>query len=262
MTRQTRLTSIIIPTYNGLPLLISCIESIRKYTDVPYEIIVIDNGSSDGTDAYCIREGIIFVSLPANEGFPKACNLGMKIAQGDYLLLLNNDVTVTRSWLSNMLAAAESASDVGLVGPVTNEASGMQKVDVSFRDLDEFERIAAVNNRSDAGRWIPAKRIIGMCLLVKRELTQRIGYLDEAYSPGHYEDDDYCHRARLAGYRLLICKDVLVHHKGSVSFKQSRPETLQVLIERNYRYFLSKWHFDPRHYIEEHTSRPEGGEVQ
>lgn len=250
MSRSSRLTSIIIPTYNGLSLLISCVESIRKYTDVPYEIIVVDNASTDGTDAYCIREGIVFISLPANAGFPRACNLGMKLAQGDYILLLNNDVTVTSRWLSNLLEAAESSRDIGLVGPVTNEASGMQRVEVSCRDMDDFQQIAAVNNRSDPTCWLETKRMIGMCMLLKREVMQRIGYLDEAYTPGHYEDDDYCHRARLAGYRLLVCKDVLVHHKGSASFKQSKPEKLQALIDRNYRLFMSKWHFDPRQYVD------------
>ncbi|MBE9915997.1 glycosyltransferase family 2 protein [Paenibacillus donghaensis] len=249
--RQPGLTSIIIPTFNGLHMLASCIEAIRKYTEVPYEMIVVDNASTDRTDAYCIREGIPFISLPANEGFPKACNLGMKAASGDYLLLLNNDVTVTRNWLTNLLAAVDSSENIGLVGPVTNEASGRQKVEVAYSDLSDFQQIAAANNRSDSGRWIEAKRIIGMCMLIKREVVSRIGYLDEAYSPGHYEDDDYCHRARIAGFKLLICSDVLVHHKGSASFERSRPEDLQALIERNYRLFMNKWHFDPREYIQE-----------
>ncbi|WP_136608391.1 glycosyltransferase family 2 protein [Paenibacillus dokdonensis] len=252
MRLRTGLTSIIIPTCNGLSLLISCVESIRSYTDTPYEIIVVDNASTDGTDAYCIREGIVFISLPVNEGFPKACNLGMKVARGDYLLLLNNDVTVTHNWLSNLLVAADSSADVGLVGPVTNEASGLQKMELSFRDLPDFQRIAAENNLSDAGRWIEVRRIIGMCLLLKREVLHRIGYLDEVFSPGHYEDDDYCHRARISGFRLLICKDVLVHHRGSASFKQSQPEELKALINRNHRLFMDKWHFDPREFIEEH----------
>ncbi|WP_339323798.1 glycosyltransferase family 2 protein [Paenibacillus sp. FSL W8-0194] len=252
MKRERGLTSIIIPTFNGLDMLVSCIESIREYTDVPYEIIVVDNASTDGTDEYCVREGVVFISLPANEGFPKACNLGMKAARGEYLLLLNNDVTVTKNWLGNLLAAADSRPDIGLVGPVTNEASGIQKVEIAFQDLSEFQRIAFENNRPDPGRWLEVKRIIGMCLLIKREVVNRIGYFDEAFSPGHYEDDDYCHRARLAGYRLLICRDVLVHHRGSVSFRQAQPEQLQALIERNYRLFIEKWHFDPRQFIEEH----------
>jgi len=263
MKKKSGLTSIIIPTFNGLPMLASCIESIREYTaDVPYEIIVVDNASTDGTDEYCIREGIVFLSLPANEGFPKACNLGLKVARGDYLLLLNNDVTVTKNWLDNLLAAAESSPDIGLVGPVTNEASGIQKAQISFRDMSDFQRIASGNNHSDPDRWIEAKRIIGMCLLFKREVMNRIGYFDEAFSPGHYEDDDFCHRARLAGYRLLICGDVLVHHRGSASFKQSQPEQLRALIDRNYRLFMDKWKFDPRQFIEEHQSEPEGGKVQ
>lgn len=79
------LTSIIIPTYNRLGLLRSCVESIRAYTDSPYEIIVVDNASSDETDAYCRANKLTFVSLPENRGFPLACNLGLQLAAGDEL---------------------------------------------------------------------------------------------------------------------------------------------------------------------------------
>ncbi|MBJ9992292.1 MULTISPECIES: glycosyltransferase family 2 protein [Paenibacillus] len=250
MSLNQRMTSIIIPTHNGLHLLAPCIEAIRKYTDTPYEIIVVDNASTDGTDGYCIKEGIPFISLPANRGFPVACNIGLAAAGGDDLLLLNNDVTVTTNWLSNMLAALHSRPDVGLVGPVTNAASGRQKVDVSFNNTEEFQLTAVRNNQPDPSRWVEVNRVIGMCLLIKREVLSRIGFLDEAFSPGHYEDDDYCYRARLAGFHLLICGDALVHHQGSASFKQASSEQIQQLIDRNHRLFIEKWQIDPRQFIE------------
>ncbi|OZB91033.1 glycosyltransferase family 2 protein [Paenibacillus sp. XY044] len=262
MSLDQRTTSIVIPTYNGLHLLAPCIEAIRRYTNMPYEMIVVDNASTDGTDRYCVKEGIPFISLPENRGFPVACNMGLAAAGGDDLLLLNNDVTVTANWLSNMLAALHSREDVGLVGPVTNAASGRQKVDVSFQNIEEFQRIAARNNESDPSRWGEVSRVIGMCLLMKREVLSKIGFLDEAFSPGHYEDDDYCYRARMAGFRLLICGDALVYHQGSVSFKEVYSEQIQQLIDRNHRLFMEKWHIDPRQFIENAGSISEGGEVQ
>jgi GT2 family glycosyltransferase len=246
------LTSIIIPTYNGLSLLKPCVEAIRTYTgeSTPYEIIVVDNGSTDGSAEFCARERIRFVRLPENRGFPAACNAGLRAACGDELLLLNNDVTVTSRWLENMQAALYSAEDVGIVGPVTNYASGIQQVQIEFRDMAHFQELAAASNVADALRWKEVRRIVGLCMLMKRIVLNAAGWLDEAYSPGHYEDDDYCYRARLLGFRLLVCGDVLVHHQGSASFQKTDPIEWKQLLERNRSIFINKWHVDPLEYMD------------
>lgn len=246
---EAGLTSIIIPTYNGLHLLAPCVEAIRRHTEVPYEIIVVDNGSADETVSYCLREQLILAALPRNEGFPIAVNRGLSIASGDQLLLLNNDVTVSPYWLSNMQRALKSAPDIGMVGPVTNYASGRQQVEVPWREGEDFIQFAQRYNHSDASRWQEAQRLIGMCLLIKREVLALVGLLDESFSPGHYEDDDYCYRVRQAGYRLLICGDTLVHHAGSASFKAQHPEGWSELIERNRQRFMDKWGLDPWQFI-------------
>lgn len=239
------MTSIIIPTYNGLHLLAPCVEAIRRYTEVPYEIIVVDNGSLDDTAAYCLREQLILVALPQNEGFPIAVNRGLSVASGDQLLLLNNDVTVTPRWLSNMLRALGSAPDVGIVGPLTNYASGWQQVDVPLGEGEDFIRVAERNNHSNPEKWQDVQRLVGMCLLLKREVFQHVGPFDERFSPGHYEDDDFCYRARQHGFRLLVCGDALVHHSGSASFNLCYPEGWNGLVERNRFRFIEKWGVDP-----------------
>lgn len=243
------LTSIIIPSYNGLHLLISCIEAIREYTLELYEIIVVDNGSSDGTVEYCIREGLILVALPHNAGFPIACNRGLSVASGDQLLLLNNDVIVSAGWLSNMLLAMYSADDVGIVGPVTNYISGRQQVEVTWAGMKDFAEVAKRNNVSDPGKWQDVQRIVGMCFLIKRSLLGSVGMLDERFSPGHYEDDDYCYRTRQQGYRLLICGDSLVYHAGSASFKTNFPDGWNSLVERNRELFIEKWGVNPLQFM-------------
>jgi len=243
------LTSIIIPTYNGLHLLIPCVEAIRRFTEVPYEIIIMDNGSSDGTAEYGLREGLIVVVMPDNAGFPAACNRGLSIASGDQLLLLNNDVIVSPRWLSNMLTALYSSEDVGMVGPVTNYCSGGQQVDIHWNGLTEYYELAEQYNHTSPEKWQEVQRLVGMCLLFKRKLFTKIGLLDERFSPGHYEDDDYCYRARRQGYRLLISGDTLVYHAGSASFRQRHPDGWDFLIERNRALFIEKWGIDPWQFI-------------
>jgi GT2 family glycosyltransferase len=250
-------TSIIIPTYNGLHLLKPCIEAIRTHTvDVPYEIIVVDNASNDGTDAFCAAERLISVRLPENRGFPTACNTGFRLASGDQLVILNNDVTVTCGWLSNMLAALQSESTVGLVGPVSNYVSGIQQIHGLAGDLVSCLQFAEQNNISNPSRWQEVKRLVGFCMLFRRELVERIGLLDERFSPGHYEDDDFCLRARVHGYKLLMCNDCFVYHQGNASFSREATSWNEELIERNYRLFIEKWSIDPRMFIE--TGNVEG----
>lgn len=243
------LTSIIIPTYNGLHLLSDCVESIREHTDAPYEIIVVDNGSRDGTKEYCVKEKLILISLPENTGFPVACNKGLAVAAGDQLLLLNNDCQVTPRWLSQLSAALQSSPDIGIVGPITNYASGQQQIDTGLSEPDELIEYARTFNRTDASKWTEVRRLIGYCFMFKRSLYDEIGALDEAYSPGHYEDDDYCFRAVMGGFRLLICKDTFIYHKGSASFKEKHSEEWDWIIEKNRSRFIEKWGIDPRQFI-------------
>ncbi|MBD2848614.1 glycosyltransferase family 2 protein [Paenibacillus sp. IB182496] len=231
-------TSIIIPTYNGGALLRECIASIRAHTPQPHEIIVVDNGSVDGTAHLCRQEEVTFISLAHNAGFPAACNCGLQLASGDALVLLNNDVLVTRNWLNNMLACLSSSGDIGLVGPMTNYASGRQQLDEPFTHVEDM---AARHNDPDPSKWRESTRIVGLCMLFKRELMERIGLLDERFSPGHYEDDDYCWRARMAGYRCVIAGDVFVFHHGSASFGQQAEAELQQLIAVNRDKFIAKW---------------------
>jgi GT2 family glycosyltransferase len=247
-----KLTSIVIPTYNALPLVKQAVEAIRRVTDgaqTPYEMIIVDNGSSDDTALWCIQERLHLIALPRNAGFPAACNAGLRYASGDSLMLLNNDVTVTKGWLSGLSDTLRSIPGAGIVGPVTNFASGRQQVDYPFGSLAEFERIAAeVRQRTDLLPE-PVLRLVGFCMLFTRELYERVGGLDERFSPGHYEDDDFCLRARMNGYGLFMCRNVLVHHEGSASFKRNDPEELQRIVERSRQQFLAKWNIDPAIFI-------------
>lgn len=247
------MTSIIIPSRNGLRLLQRCVASIRERTDpaaTPYEVIIADDASVDGTAEWCASENLTFVRLPRPAGFPAACNRGLRLAAGDQLLLLNNDTAATNGWLANMQRALQSDERIGLVGPVTNYADGKQRIAVPFADLAEFQRVAAQMNEPDSAKWEPAQRIIGFCMLFKRTVYDRLGGMDERFGPGHYEDDDYCFRARMHGFGIRICRDTLVYHEGTVSFRQAGEAELQALVERNRRRFTEKWGIDPLTYHE------------
>ena len=245
------LTSIIILSYNALEYTKLCIESIRRHTRKgTYELIVIDNASNDGSAQWLQEQDDIHLILnEENVGFPKGCNQGLRIAQGTELLLLNNDVIVTPFWLDNMRTALYSQPRVGAVGCMTNSCSNEQSIDIGYDSLDGLEEAAKNFNQQDSDKWYPWLLLVGFCLMFRRDVYERIGGLDEAFSPGNFEDDDYCLRMRQAGYELLLCGDTYIHHFGSVAFSgKNTPEQriekerkYQQIIEKNRAYFLQKW---------------------
>ncbi|MUT68739.1 glycosyltransferase family 2 protein [Paenibacillus sp. NEAU-GSW1] len=244
--KREPLTSIVIPTYNGLHLLKEAIASIRRSTKAPYELIIVDNGSTDGTIEYLQEHNIVFISHPANTGFPVACNWGLRLARGEYLLLLNNDVLVTEHWLDNMLNHLMRDPKIGIIGPLSNYVSGKQQIEMAGSYMDMAAKVMA----EARGQLEYANRVIGFCMLFRRELLQQVGWLDERFSPGHFEDDDYCYRARLAGYRVAIAKDTFVYHHGSASFKRGDQQAVISLLARNRQLFIDKWGVDPHRFID------------
>lgn len=246
-----RKTSIIILSYNTYELTRLCIESIRRYTSPgSYEIIVIDNGSKDGSVAWLRQQsGIQIILNEKNVGFPAGCNQGIKATSGTDILLLNSDTIVTPHWLEQLGIALYSSTKVGAVGCVTNHCSNGQQIDVSYESIQELQSFAKKYNHSNPAKWISRTTLVGFCFLFKREIYEKVGLLDEIFSPGNYEDDDYSLRILQAGYELLLCEDTFIHHFGSASFTQSLSEeekqvkarAYQEILERNQQKFLSKW---------------------
>ncbi|WP_437193296.1 glycosyltransferase [Planctomicrobium sp. SH527] len=239
--RRPLLTSIILVTYNQLPHTQACLNSIRLVTDEPYEIIVVDNGSTDGTVDFLRADlHLRLIENGCNRGFPAAANQGIQAAQGEQILLLNNDTIVTTGWLQRLTAALNSAPEVGLVGPVTNCISGEQQVPVTYDELAQLDGFAWDWGKQHHQHYQPTDRLVGFCLLIKKEVVDRIGRLDERFGIGNFEDDDYCRRAQAAGYQSLIATDTFIHHVGSATFRGSGTD-LRGLLETNQQRYREKW---------------------
>ncbi|QLY78761.1 glycosyltransferase [Clostridium intestinale] len=236
-------TSIVILTYNNLDYTKQCIESIREYTkNEEYELIVVDNLSTDGTREWLSdQEDIIKILNEENKGFPKGCNQGIEISTGDNILLLNNDVIVTKNWLSNLITCLYSDKTLGAVSLVTNSCSYYQNIETSYNSLKEMHEFANEFNKTNPELWEERQKLIGFCVLIKKEAVDKIGFLDEIYTPGNFEDDDYSIRLIKAGYRLLLCKDTFIHHYGGTSFTLNKKYS--EILERNKNKFLEKWGF-------------------
>ncbi|MCA0754993.1 glycosyltransferase [Paenibacillus sp. N4] len=206
-------TSIIIPCYNELKSVRSCIEAIMSHTDSAYEIIVVDNHSQDGTAHYLKQlDGVVrYHILPGHYGFAGAANRGLMMAKGTTLLLLDHHAVVTDKWLDNMLRCLESDPDGGMVGAVSNGLEGVQHFDMSFKSIESMQKFASWNNNGDPARWGTADKLSLKCLLFKRDLLDKVGFLDEGFREERAAEEDFCIRARLQGYSLAYAGDAFVH---------------------------------------------------
>ena len=238
------MVSIVIPVWNQVDYTVACLESIANCTPEPHEIIVVDNGSTDGTKLFLaeyvrLKRNMTVIENERNLGFPVACNQGIAFSKGEHILLLNNDVVVSPEWLKGMLECMAAQPDYGVVGPRTNSISGPQQfTDGKYSNPEEFTEFAQGFRKTFRNYRIPFWRIVGFCMLIKREVIEKIGTFDERFSPGNFEDDDFCLRSILAGYRNVICGDVFVHHHGSASHRSIDHGKL---LEKNQEKFIAKW---------------------
>lgn len=246
--RRNPCVSIVMLTYNQLYFTQLAVESILAKTPELLELILIDNASSDDTPVWLNQlaqeQPRVKIQLnQTNTGFARGCNQGLAMAQGEYVMVLNNDVLVTHGWLARMLAAFDNPA-VALVGPVATQVSGLQAVvDIppalmAEEDLlEEYAQQRAVAMR-EQGAF--THRLTGTCLLMKRQVLQRIGGFDPRYGIGNFEDDDFSYRALLAGFKLWIASDAFIHHFGSKSF-EIVPLDVDALKAHNHLLFCQKW---------------------
>jgi len=232
--------SIVILSYNTRKYTEWAVASIRKNTSVPFEIVLVDNGSIDGTVEWADADNVRCIANPTNVGFAPAVNQGIRASHGDQVILLNNDVLVTPRWAERMLAHLERDPNVGMVGPSTNFAASAQCIPAEYQrieDLLAFSERLARKHREEA---VEVQKLIGFCMLIPRRVIEEVGLLDEQFGLGSFEDDDYCLRVRQAGYKLLWAKDSYVHHFGHQTYKANQMDW-QALIEQNKRLFEAKW---------------------
>ncbi len=191
-----------------------------------------------------------FLRNPRNLGFGGSYNRGMARAEGASVVLLNDDVYLPLGSIDRLVNVLVEEPQAGLVGPVTNWVTAYQNTrlfprirNCSPQELERIERFAAELRRRVGPRTIPVDRLIGFCLAIHRDVIRAIGYLDESFAHGLYEDDDYCLRARRAGFRLLLDLSTFVHHGGpsggGLSLRQNLLRTVRAAF-RNGRHLARK----------------------
>ena len=198
--------AIVIPTVNYYSeRRVRCETSIAEHTPPIYDLVYQEDTE--------------------RRGFAHTCNRGIALAlrlEPKYVLLLNDDTVVTPGWLTAMLDVMTGVQGCGLVGPMSDKVSGPQ----------QGEPMAAPTATE-------VRRLVGLALLIRREVIEKIGGLDERFGL-NFEDDDFCLRALAAGYRLMIARHSFVRHEGSATFKELGLDYVGTL-QAAWRVFAAKW---------------------
>ena len=239
--------SIIIVTYHNRDLNRMCLEKLYEQNEWPnFEVIVIDNASTDGTPEYLKEAEKFFPNIRVvlndeNLGFAAANNIGLKMATGDYLVLLNNDTVITRGWLNALLRHLHADPELGLVGPVTNAIANEAKIEVGYQEIETMPAWAANYVREHDGETFAIPMLAMFCVAMRRPVFEEIGLLDEQFGIGMFEDDDYCRRITVAGYKLACARDSFIHHWQRASFKLLGEEEYLRIYYENQRKYEEKW---------------------
>jgi N-acetylglucosaminyl-diphospho-decaprenol L-rhamnosyltransferase len=220
--------SLVIPVYNQLLHTMQCLESILRLPDKAGEMIVVDNASTDGTPEYLSSIGVTVIRNVSNLGCAKAWNQGVQASKGDMIGILSNDIIVTSGWLPALLRFMEESGH-GIVSPAMREGP-----------LDyELDSYAA--EFTTACRTVTRPGLLGPCMLIEREVFDRIGLFDERFFYGGCEDVDFLWRAQKAETTAAVTGSAFVHHFAMVTQNAVKRYESQAYPAQNIAHFRSKW---------------------
>jgi len=203
--------SVIIVNYNGKILLEKCLESLLKVNYDNFEIILVDNNSTDGSIEYVIKNfpSVIVIKLDSNQGFAKPNNMGAKIAKGEYLLFLNNDTVVTSDFISELVKVIETDKKIAICQSLLLKPDG--SIDSSGDFIDTIGIVYNSKEPIDRIREISSAR--GASMITRKKLFMELGGFDEMFFVS-FEDVDLGWRTWIKGYKVVINPKSIVYHHG------------------------------------------------
>lgn len=244
-----------ILNWNGRKLLHNCLTSLEKTTYQALKILVVDNGSSDGSAELVSHEfpNVDVLRLPNNTGFAKGNNIGIRHAlrtyDPDYVVLLSNDTVVIQAdWLEHMVRVAESDPLIGMVNcryllpDGKPQPMGFRLIPGLYLSGTFGIHLLGAQNQEQSALITLTDSAGGACFLIKRSVLDRIGLLDEGYSPVYFEDVDFGIRAMKANFKLAHDGRVSIIHIGSATAKKLSDSYMTFVYRKNFFRFVRKHH--------------------
>jgi GT2 family glycosyltransferase/glycosyltransferase involved in cell wall biosynthesis len=244
---------VVVCVHDALEDVRACLWSLFQKGSYPFRLILVNDGSDAETTGYLEEvaalnpKATLIHNASPPHGYTIAANLGMRAADGDYVVLLNSDTVVTYGWLERIVACGESDEAIGILGPLSNAASHQSIPELRDRDgwatnpLPSFltpDGLAKLLERVSPRSRPRLPFVNGFCYVVKRAVFDAIGYFDEESFPsGYCEENDFSFRAAQAGFELAVADDCYVFHAKSKSYTA---EARKPIAKRNYEVFLRK----------------------
>jgi GT2 family glycosyltransferase len=237
--------AVIILSYNSLEETTKpCLESIfAASTDCDFEVLVVDNASTDNTREYlqglqAAHPNLKLLLNEENLGFARGNNQGVQAIEADFYVLLNSDTQVTGHWLDKLLAFAREHPEVGMLGPVSNSVGNEQYIYLPLGAEDAVMEAGCRYAAGQEGSYFYTSMLGFFCVMIRKEVFQSVGFLDEKFGLGYFEDDDFCRRARLQGYKLACLENIFIYHRGSACFSKV---DFSALVRENRHYYEQKY---------------------
>ncbi len=209
--------TIVIPNYNGLKFMEPCMAALDQQLCRDFELLVVDNGSTDGSVEWLKEQGLPSIFLGTNTGFSGAVNVGIRAAKTPYVILLNNDTEAEPEYVGELLKAIEASPKIFSVSPKMIQLYHKELMD----DAGDMYSIMGWAYQRGVGQEIERYdrpcHIFSSCAgaaIYRREVFEEIGYFDEMHF-AYLEDIDVGYRAKIAGYYNLYCPSARVFHVGS-----------------------------------------------
>jgi len=241
-TESHPLVSIVILNYNAGTLLLRCLKSVFESTYPNFEVVLVDNASTDGSiecaeREFSCRKNLRIIKNPRNMGFAEGNNIGFKATRGDFVVFLNPDTRVEPSWLNEMVSVLESDPSLGACQCKILLMDDPQRIDSIGGYLDFFGFPYSINsyNEKDEGQYVDIREIFvakGTCICLKRKVIEEVGLFDPLFFI-LYEENDLCWRIRLRGYRIVFAPHAVIYHKTGYSASMIDPALPTFFATRN-----------------------------
>lgn len=237
--------SVIVLTHNGKKDTLECLSSLAAVEDKDWNIILVDNGSSDGTldVVRCAFPDVKVIENRANLGFAEGNNVGVRYAVergSEYILLLNNDTHVEPTFQRELLRVAESDPSIGIVGPRIFSHDRPESVwfDGGYVDWNggSITRVRSGSADNSAHEAFPVDCVEGTALCIKRQVIDSIGLLDPRFF-FYYEETDWCVRAHRVGYKIMLAPNARIWHKVSGTIGRGSPATTYYMTRNVFLFF-------------------------
>ncbi len=240
--------SVIVLMWNQGLMTLRCLQSLIDRSDYRnLEIIVVDNDSNakesvivtNWLDAHAVHK-IKYIKNSENLGFAAGNNVGLSEATGDYLVVLNNDTEVSPGWIWRSLKHFYRNSNLGILGPSTNNCGNEGRVKLRGNPNDWLSEVVPRFNFR-VPQLLEVNTAAFFCVFIPRKVYEEVGMISTDYGRGYFEDDDYCRRVQSLGYQIGIARDVFVHHKMGASFDLLEDSERTRLFNENKAIYEAKW---------------------